>query len=316
MKPTDKKTSLKSPDLPTILSSYLDTLTDQGYATVLTKCCYYGLEADTPGLDIVTDIANYLSRVLVLFDDVIDNDIDPTFWQTHFEGMDSIHKVRGSIINLGTVLFAIVGEKLASLVNIEGLPSEVASRIQQQTFQTLVPIIEGQQASIVTQAPTLAEALHIAQLKSGHFYGLVCWNAAYLASFDRELAESFRQVGQIFGMIVQIFNDLNGIWPHGEIPSDLKSGAWSLPIAYTLSVIPENEKIRLKSLVQQAPHDESAEQQAREILIQSGAFVYWQIESQLRLKQAKELICELLEESLHREKLFGLFDNLLVVMAE
>lgn len=307
---------MKELDLQHLIDVYLEVDRHESYATILTRCCYHALNSDTPGLNILVDSANLLSQVLSLFDDIIDNDIDLGFWQNQFGSLLSLEQVRGSVVNLGTALFAIIGQKLSSLLNMDGIPPNVASRIQQATFTNIIPVVHGQQASIRCSYPTLSEAIKIAEYKSGHFYGLVCWNAAYLAKFDLEIANSLQKFGQIFGMIVQIANDMSDVWPHGEKPSDLKLGTWSLPVVYAMSVIPEDRKVYLKALLAAAPSNEEAEQEAREILIRSGAFVYWQIENQLRLNQAKELLYDTLADSPHREKLIGLMNYLLTVTAQ
>ncbi|MEM7335522.1 MAG: polyprenyl synthetase family protein [Chloroflexota bacterium] len=283
------------------------------YATILTYSCYYGLGATNDSILILANVADLITRVLKLFDDVIDNDIDVAYWHARSKYINTDDKVRGSLVNLGTVLFAKAGELLSNLHHRDFIPPQVVAKIQGETFKNIVPVVEGQQASILVENPTLESAVQIAEMKSGCFYGLVCWNAAYFAKFDEDLAHKFFEFGKLFGMIVQIANDMSDIWSHEGNPSDLKQGVWSLPIAYSMSVLAAEERTILESSLFAARNSEEAEKKARDMLIKSGAFVYWQIENQVRINRAKTMLKTLIPNGKEREKLIHLMERLITV---
>lgn len=299
--------------LDNLTNRYLQKSNRQSYATLLTTCCATGLNEHVQGVALLAEVADLISIVLKLFDDVIDDDVDLAQWKDQEPLIDSMPLARGTVVNLGTAVFALVGQKLATLHQASNLPPEVIFQLQNFTFENITPIINGQQASILIKHPSLEQAIQIAELKSGHFYGLVCWNAAYLATLDTAVANTFKEFGQIFGMMVQIANDMSDIWSHDNAPSDLKQGLWSLPIAYTLSVLPNNEKQTFAKNLTLATHNEQAEEKAREAIIKSGAFVYWQIENRLRFNQAKTILAQHISADKQKTKLIEMMEYLIAV---
>lgn len=299
--------------LDNLAKNYLAELTRQSYATLLTTCCATGLNENVKGVASLAEIADLLSTMLKLFDDVIDDDVVVDEWQTREPLIESMILARGTVVNLGTAVFALAAKRLADLNQKAHLPQEAFYHLQSTIFENLAPIINGQQASILIQTPSLEQAVQIAKLKSGHFYGLVCWNAAYLATLDTAVADTFKKFGQIFGMMVQIANDMSDIWSHDDASSDLKKGLWSLPVAYTMSVLPESEKPLFINNLALAQQNDKYETKARETIVKSGAFVYWQIENTMRFNQAKKLLTQHMAPSASHKKLIELMNHLITV---
>lgn len=193
-------------------------------------------------------------------------------------------------LNLSTGLLFTVGMVLNSLESI-GLPSEAASDIRCMFYKELLQVCSGQHLDLTQQAPTLDESWQIAGAKSGVFMGLICWAGGRVADAYPEQLELYRQFGYNLGLLDQIKDDLADLWSNESYFSDLQNGRYgSLPVAYALSVLPDDERQKLLMYLANSHDTPEAEKQTRELIIRSGAGVYLTVQSAYYFRQSQQLL--------------------------
>lgn len=132
---------------------------------------------------------------------------------------------------------------------------------------------------------------------------LGCLAGAISATNDETHLDSFRAFGQNLGILVQIANDIDGLWEKGGKRSDLAANKWTLPIAYAFRVLPSDKKSSLHKLVVNSSTDSEAEVEARRMILDCGALIYLWLEiEKYRQKAEKNLagldLCQAEKEQL------------------
>jgi geranylgeranyl pyrophosphate synthase len=72
----------------------------------------------------------------------------------------------------------------------------------------------------------------VARQKTGEFYSLASRSGARVATDDHKCIDLHSDFGHHLGMLIQIGDDMNGLWTNNNQRSDLLSGKWTLPVAY------------------------------------------------------------------------------------
>lgn len=108
-------------------------------------------------------------------------------------------------------------------------------------------------------------------LKSGPFFGTAFHAGALAGGVDEETAVKIKELGLLYGKLIQIHDDL------GDTLAQPASPDWvwerpSLPILFA-QLVSHPEQARFRQLFQAIP-DEAALAEAQEILIRSGAVSY------------------------------------------
>lgn len=212
----------------------------------------------------------------------------------------------GSMTNVAIGLMTSAMLALNALED-SGTSPEVSQNIRSRFHGTVLRMCGGQHADLTRPEPSLDECWQAAQAKSGAFFALACWAGARLASCDSSQPDLFGLFGQNLGTVIQIRDDLSGLSPvAGEISDLASGGSWTLPVAYTMSVVPEGERDQLRRLLRAAPNDAAARAEARRRIIESGAVLYLTIEVERRRRQAEAALMAASQPGRARDDLMAL----------
>jgi geranylgeranyl diphosphate synthase type I len=244
--------------------------------------------------EIVVEAWTLLYAALHILDAVEDGDIEDAAWAQWGQG---------PAINIATALIAATGSTLGMLEQT-GVPRDAAHEIRHTFFQTLLHMTAGQHADLTLREPTLEQCWQIAGAKSGAWFALAGWVGARLATADATRLEHFRQFGHHLGMLVQVGNDVGGIWPKGDKASDLVYWPrWTLPVAYAMTVLDSVECTCLQRYLRAAPTDPDAEAEARRMIIKAGAVMYLATEAYRYQQDAQETLISAAVPSAARDAL-------------
>ncbi len=164
---------------------------------------------------------------------------------------------------------------------------ETALSISQDFYRTGLRMCAGQHADLTENEPTLDRCWRIVEAKSGAFFALACRAGARLAGNDSLQIESFSEFGRHLGILVQIGDDINGLWPSAGERSDLAAGKRSLPVAYAMQVFPASRRETLRGLLETAQGEQGAEAEARRLIIESGAVLYLYAEAERHRQEGR-----------------------------
>jgi geranylgeranyl pyrophosphate synthase len=130
----------------------------------------------------------------------------------------------------------------------------------------------------------------VVETKSAPFYGAAFQVGALSGSASIEIAEQLKQLGQVYGEIIQIHDDLNDAMAAPANP-DWMLGRSSLPMLFAQSVdYPERGRfLELRRVLQSVP-DPEALAEAQLILIRCGAISYSLYELTRRHSAAQEML--------------------------
>jgi geranylgeranyl pyrophosphate synthase len=178
----------------------------------------------------------------------------------------------GVVLNLITSLL-ISG--IHSFAHQTSLPDNIAERF----YETILHMCSGQHQALTNQALTLTESMQVAAKRSGIFFETGAWSGVRCLTDDAAQLHAAAQIGHSLGMMIQIQNDISGLWPTETARSDLTTAIrLTLPVAYALHVLPSAQQAVLTSHLNNAPRNPDAEEKARQIIIESGSLVYLSVE--------------------------------------
>ena len=239
----------------------------------LPSLCCEAAGGDRRQAEMVTLAWSLLYTAAHALDSVEDEDI---------EAGSSPHADRNSIINVATGLIASAGLAL-SLLEETGVDSAAACAIRNDFYRAGLKMCAGQHADLTQSESTLQQCWHIAEAKSATFFAMACRAAAQLVIDDSARIDLFGQFGYYLGILIQIGDDMEGLWPKAGGRSDLAAQRrGTLPVAYAMHVVPPEQSSRLSQCLETAPVDASAEVEARRQIIESGAALYLTIEAEQR----------------------------------
>jgi polyprenyl synthetase len=152
----------------------------------------------------------------------------------------------GSTLNVAVGLMTSAELALGALGDSETSP-KTAKDVRSRFHRAVLTMCAGQHADLTRLEPSLEQCWQAAEGKSGEFFALACWAGARLATSDSSQVDLFARFGHHLGSVIQIRDDLSGLSPVESEPSDLGSGGnWTLPLAYTMSVLPVAERNQLR----------------------------------------------------------------------
>lgn len=182
-------------------------------------------------------------------------------------------------------------------------------KLENTSYRMLLSVCAGQHNDLTSKKPDLEQVWKNNTAKSGAFFSLGCLCGAQMVTDQPEILHGFKSYGYVLGVLLQIANDIDGLWKKGKGQSDLSLGQVTLPVAYAYRVLSSADSERLSILIQEARSDYDAEKEARSIIIKCGALVYLLLEAErLRLK-AKTILNNLNLPAREKESLFEILNQ-------
>jgi geranylgeranyl pyrophosphate synthase len=212
------------------------------------------------------------------------------------------------LINVATGLILSAELILARVAGEEGFNSTNLKSLFLTFNRMALKVCAGQHLDLVLKDPDLSQVWQIAEAKSGDFFALACWLGAHAAISDPDRLESMRTFGRHLGILIQIANDIEGVWDGNGKISDLASGKVTLPVAYALNVLPSVERSILKQLIPAKTRDN--EVKARQLILSKGGLIYMMLEAEKHRQQAKDILNGLPVTESQRENLLMILDRI------
>lgn len=215
-----------------------------------------------------------------LLDKVEDQEVDHTMG--YLERPDLM-------VNLSTG-FIFAAEFLLDHLEKDGIDPQTAAEIRHAFNKQILHVCGGQHDDLSIAHPNLDLCWQITKVKSGMFFALGCYAGVRVATADPDILSLCWDYGMHLGMIKQIADDVESFIQQENQKSDFTSGKWTLPVAYSVGILPEPNAAMLKDMLCKARYDRHAEESAREKMIQSGALLYLKLETMKHAFQANQAI--------------------------
>lgn len=192
--------------------------------------------------------------------------------------------------NIATAILFCAETAFDKIEEAGSFPVQRIKSIRSRFHNVILQMCEGQHQDLSKKQQHLKESWSIAEAKSGIFFALGCFAGARAASDNIPLFSSLEEYGYHLGLMIQIADDLGDLQDSFSGQGDIKTGKWSLPIAYAFSVLPDNERERLQRLLDEAKYSLEAEKTAHNIIIASGARIYLFLEAQKHRNKAEAVL--------------------------
>jgi len=171
--------------------------------------------------------------------------------------------------------------------------------------QMALAVCAGQHQDLSSSNITIDQAWEIAAGKSGAFFALGCRLGAYAGTESSETVEAFTTYGHCLGLLIQLANDVEGLW--GEY-NDLSRGKVTIPVAYALEVLPPPEKDKLvRYLDSPNTHQETT---IRQLILTNGALVYMALEAEKIKQRGKKVLDSLSLNQDPKKQLESMLDQI------
>lgn len=261
---------------------------------ILPFLCCRALGGETRAAFAVNAAWSLLYAAFYLLDKVEDQETDDLLFSR--TGVNTVTNLTtGLILGAESILFEWASEESIHLSGTTSLLSFFN--------QMALSVCAGQHLDLTVGEPDLLQVWQITTAKSGEFFALGCLVGAISATNDKVHLERFKAFGQNLGILVQIANDIDGLWEKGGKRSDLAANKRTLPIAYAFRVLPPDKKSSLHKLVGNSSADSEAEVEARRMILDCGALIYLWLEiEKYRQKAEKNLaglnLCQAEKEQL------------------
>ena len=267
----------------------LSNAKDQNVIYQLIHWCARSTSADLRQADLIANVWVLFQNAAQLLDTIEDGDeIDAPIKRLS----------QGELVNISTGMIILAQLVLSELENEFQIDAAAANDLRTQFNRHIMQMCGGQHLDLRNHETTLEESWQITEAKSGQFFSLACYAAARVGTDDAEHLNKLKQFGFHIGTIIQIKDDITGLWDENVNQSDLAKSKYSLPVIYALSVLPQNQADLLRKLVEN-PYPDSAISAARKIIIESGAVLYLSMEIEKRKLIAKSLLTEICRSEEH-----------------
>jgi geranylgeranyl diphosphate synthase, type I len=258
--------------------------------------CYQALggEAyDANELDIAWSL---LYAAAHLLDNIEDEDGFPPLFEKHRFG---------EIINITTGMI-FCSELILSKLILKQKVNPATINILLANFNRLaLRTCMGQHLDLALDNPDLVTVWKSVSAKSGDFFALACVCGAALKTSDQKILAAFEIYGHHLGVLIQIANDIEGLWEHDGNLGDLSKSKVTLPVAYAYHVLPLEKRSALICLVN-APGREAITE-ARQMILECGALIYLFLEAEKHRCLAQKAIINLPLQPTYLER----FDNII-----
>lgn len=197
---------------------------------------------------------------------------------------------RGEHHRLGPPLVANLAAALQAagleVVFRSDLPSTTQLCVVHCLNRMLADVAFGQNLDTLARAEE-AHYWRVAALKSGAFFGAAWEVGAWLGGATEALVQPLRRVGEWYGEMIQIHDDLSDSLAVPASP-DWTPGRWTLPLLFA-EVVDHPERERFRQLRSQV-NDPAALAEAQDLLIRCGAISYGLHELLVRDEQARRVL--------------------------
>lgn len=223
---------------------------------------------------------------------------------------EMLFEERGQRVTLAAALQA-AAEAILDETPSNQIPRRNLRKIQAEFHRSILIACEGQMADLQAVEPSLDQRWKISEAKTGQTFKLACRAGAYASGAKGSVVDSLGCFGLNLGMLVQIADDLNGLYhltsPDGHVVrGDLSNGKWSLPVAYAMEVSVPKEQAKLRDLMQAACCDPESEAAARDLIYASGAHLYLLVEAEQRRSHARDCLFSVVPPCEARNRLLEL----------
>jgi geranylgeranyl pyrophosphate synthase len=226
-------------------------------------------------------------------DKVEDQEVDETMTN---------HEKPGLILNLSTGLI-FAAEYLLDHLEEDGVDHQAAADIRAAFHKHILGVCGGQHEDLWFDQPALNLCWQIAKVKSGLFFGLGAFAGARVVTADPHCLSNIWNYGINLGLMKQIADDVESFVEQSHKKSDLATGKWTLPIAYSMEILPEDRATELHDHLKKAPFDSTALRNAREKMIKAGALVYLKLETTKYALEARNWIDTIQQDNFNRKDL-------------
>jgi len=185
----------------------------------------------------------------------------------------------------------------------DGVDHLAAADIRSEFHKQILCVCGGQHDDLCFEQPNLNKCWHIAKRKSGLFFGLGCYAGARMITSDPDVLSKAWDYGIHLGLIKQVADDIESFAELDNGRSDLVSGRWTLPVAYTMEILPEMSAVELKDCLLTAAQEPQALGIAREKIVRAGALVYLKLETMNHAFEAHKAICSIDQAQFDRKDL-------------
>jgi geranylgeranyl pyrophosphate synthase len=217
--------------------------------------------------------ANNISAAWLLFyiaADIMDTveDLDqPDAWWQEFGP--------GTAVNMASGLYFTATRILDRLYH-EQPTREAAAEIIEKLIDGFLIMCSGQHIDLSQDRFTLDEYWAISAAKSGQFFGMACWAGARIDNADTVKLDCYQDFGKHLGLLIQLLDDLEEFENLHNLNSELE---WrnlqkSLPVIYTLEVVPDPVKTRFIECMKRAHQDPQAVDEVVQIMEECGVVLY------------------------------------------
>lgn len=232
-------------------------------------------------------------------DKVEDQEVDETMTN---------HEKPGLILNLSTGLI-FAAEYLLDHLEEDGIDHQAAADIRAAFHKHILGVCGGQHEDLLFEQPALSLCWKIAKVKSGLFFGLGAFAGARVVTDNSHCLSNTWNYGINLGLMKQIADDIESFIEQAHQKSDLASGKWTLPIAYSMEILPVDRAAELDDHLKKAPFDSTALKYAREKMIKAGALIYLKLETTKYALEARNSIDAIQKDHFNRKDLAGILEQ-------
>ena len=216
----------------------------------------------------------------------------------------------GVVTNVTTGFILSASWILYKLETAQKLSNHAISSLQIAFHRRALGVCAGQHLDLAQREPDVQQVWHSVIAKSGEFFSLGCLAGALVATNKPDQIEGFATFGCHLGVLIQIANDVGGLWGKEDDKSDLARGKLSLPVAYAFSVLVAEKAERLSRLLHLAKDDPDAESEARSLILGCGGLVYLMLEAERHRQRARAALESLNLEANNARELLILLDQI------
>jgi geranylgeranyl diphosphate synthase type I len=211
-----------------------------------------------------------------LLDDVQDDDLGDELWPAMSPAQAT---------NVATALI-FLSQLVLGCLRQAGVDVELALAIQRAFNRASLRVCAGQHIDLAADAITLKQYWRVAAAKSGQPFSVACRTGAMLGTEDPSRVDHYGAFGHNLGVLVQISDDVNGVWRSRE-GNDLVVGSRTLPLIYALSVASPDHRSKLHDLLSRIPAERSALDAAQQMIADAGALQYSIVQAEIYRNRAK-----------------------------
>lgn len=215
---------------------------------------------------------------------------------------------RGQLVTLSASCIPIARMLLLEQTQ-HGLSAEKCNDILRDFDQAILRVCAGQVKDLTEKEPSLEKCWEIAGEKTGEIFALAARSGARLCSDNPEVIALLSDLGQHLGILVQIGDDVSGLWPQDNNRSDLACGKWTLPVSYAMQVLSAPERKKLKGYLDLANEDRQREVTARQVLIEAGALLYLAAEADGHRRRALNALAEAVPSTANHQEIMDLVEQ-------